>query len=136
MKDYTYDKRKYIMAGTVLFVLAVYVIQLFNLQIKNEEYKSKADSNAFYKKTVYPARGLMYDRNGKLVVYNQPSYDITFVPREIKGIDTLELCKALDITLEEFDARMKVIKDKRHNPGYSQYTEQEFLTQLSGEEFA
>ena len=136
MKDYTYDKRKYIMAGTVLFVLAVYVIQLFNLQINNEEYKSKADSNAFYKKTVYPARGLMYDRNGKLVVYNQPSYDITFVPREIKGIDTLELCKALDITLEEFDARMKVIKDKRHNPGYSQYTEQEFLTQLSGEEFA
>ena len=136
MKDYTYDKRKYIMAGAVIVVLAVYIIQLFNLQINNDEYKSKADSNAFYKKTIYPARGLMYDRNGKLVVYNQPSYDITFVPREIKGIDTLELCKALDITLDDFEARIKKIKDKRHNPGYSQYTEQELMTQLSGEEFA
>ena len=136
MKDYTYDKRKYILGGGVLLVLFVYIIQLFNLQINSEEYKSKADSNAFYKKTVYPARGLMYDRNGKLVVYNQPSYDITFVPREIMGVDTLELCRALDITVDDFNARMKRIKDKRHNPGYSQYTEQEFMTLLSGEEFA
>lgn len=70
MKDYTYDKRKYILSGTIILVLAIYVFQLFNLQINSDEYKSKADSNAFYKKTVYPARGLMYDRNGKLVVYN------------------------------------------------------------------
>lgn len=136
MKDYTYDKRKYILSGTIILVLAIYVFQLFNLQINSDEYKSKADSNAFYKKTVYPARGLMYDRNGKLVVYNQPSYDITFVPREIKDVDTLELCKALGITADEFGERMRMIKDKRHNPGYSQYTEQEFMTQLSGEEFA
>ena len=136
MKDYTYDARKYIMAGTVILVLLIYLTRLFNLQINSEEYKNKADSNAFYKKTVYPARGLMYDRNGRLIVYNQPSYDITFVPREIKGVDTLELCKALDITVDDFNTRMKRIKDKRHNPGYSQYTEQEFIAQLSGEEFA
>ena len=86
----SYDSRKFILAGAALLVLATYIFQLYNLQINSLEYKSKADSNAFYKKTVYPARGLMYDRNGKLIVYNQPSYDITFVPREIKNIDTLE----------------------------------------------
>ncbi len=136
MKDYSYDNRKYILSGVILLVLAVYIIRLFNLQINNEDYKTKADSNAFYKKTIYPARGLMYDRNGKLIVYNQASYDITFVPREIKGIDTLELCKALDITIDEFNKRMERVKDRRLNPGYSAYTEQEFITQLSGEEFA
>ena len=105
MKDYSYDKRKYILAGIVILVLVTYILQIYNLQINNSDYKTKADSNAFYKKTLYPARGLMYDRNGKLVVYNQPSYDITFVPREIKGLDTLEFCKALDITVDEFNAR-------------------------------
>lgn len=131
----SYDSRKFILSGAALLVLATYIFQLYNLQINSLEYKSKADSNAFYKKTVYPARGLMYDRNGKLIVYNQPSYDITFVPREIKNIDTLELCKALDITLDEFNSRMKRIKNRKLNPGYSNYTEQEFMTQLSGEEF-
>ena len=131
----SYDSRKFILSGAALLVLATYIFQLYNLQINSLEYKSKADSNAFYKKTVYPARGLMYDRNGKLIVYNQPSYDITFVPHEIKNIDTLELCKALDITLDEFNSRMKRIKNRKLNPGYSNYTEQEFMTQLSGEEF-
>ena len=136
MKDYSYDNRKYILSGVVILVLITYIIQIYNLQIKENDYKSKADSNAFYKKTVYPARGLIYDRNGKLIVYNRPSYDITFVPREIKGIDTLELCKALDITPDEFNKRMERVKNRRYNPGYSTYTEQDFMTLLTGEEFA
>lgn len=136
MNIHLHDKRKYILGGVVLLVLTTYIIQLFNLQILSDQYKSKADSNAFYKKTIYPARGLMYDRNGKLLVYNQAAYDITFVPREAKGIDTLELCKALNITVEEFDSRMKRVRNRRYNPGYSSYTEQEFMTQLSSEEFA
>ena len=116
MKDHSYDNRKYILSGFVLLVLITYIIQIYNLQVSDNDYKSKADSNAFYKKTIYPARGQMYDRNGKLVVYNSPSYDITFVPREIKEVDTLELCKALDITLDEFNTRMERVKDKRYNP--------------------
>lgn len=136
MNIHLHDKRKYILGGVVLLVLATYIIQLFNLQILSDQYKSKADSNAFYKKTIYPARGLMYDRNGKLLVYNQAAYDITFVPREVKELDTLELCKALNITTEEFESRMKRVRNRRYNPGYSSYTEQEFMTQLSSEEFA
>lgn len=136
MKDYSLDSRKYILAGVVILVLVTYVVRLFNIQLRNEDYKELAESNAYYTKTVYPARGHMYDRNGKLLVYNQPSYDITFIPRETKGIDTAELCKALDMTREEYDERMKRVMDRRLNPGYSSYTEQEFITQLPSEEFA
>ena len=136
MKDYSFDNRKYIVSGAIILVLLIYVARLYNLQIDSSDYKTKADSNAFYKKTIYPSRGLMYDRNGNLVVYNKPSYDITFVPREIKDVDTLELCKALEITVEEFNTRMERVKNRKYNPGYSTYTEQEFMTQLTGEEFA
>ncbi len=136
MKDYSLESRKYILAGAVILVLITYVARLFSIQLRNEDYKELAESNAYYTKTVYPARGHMYDRNGRLLVYNQPSYDITFIPREIKNIDTLELCKVFGITLEEFDERMERIKNKKLNPGYSTYTEQEFMTQLPGEEFA
>ncbi|MBQ5626706.1 MAG: penicillin-binding protein 2, partial [Bacteroidaceae bacterium] len=136
MKDNSYESRKYILSAAVLLIFIIYISQLFSLQIKNEDYKSKADSNAFYKKTLYPSRGQMYDRNGKLLVYNKPAYDITFVPREIKGIDTLELCSTLGITLEEFTRRMERVKNRKYNPGYSQYTEQVFMTQIPIEDFA
>ena len=136
MKDYNLESRKFILAGVVILVLVTYVIRLFNIQLRNEEYKTLAENNAYYTKTVYPARGHMYDRNGKLLVYNQPSYDITFIPREAMNVDTTELCNALGMTLEEFYERMERIENRKLNPGYSSYTEQDFVTQLSGEEFA
>ena len=136
MRDNSYKSRRYILSGAVLLVFFVYVSQLFSLQIKSNDYKSKADSNAFYKKTLYPSRGQMYDRNGKLLVYNKPAYDITFVPREIKRLDTLEFCKTLNITRDEFIARMERIRNTKYNPGYSNYTEQTFMTQIPMEDFA
>lgn len=133
MDSLNLGKRKFILGGAVLIVLFIYVLRLFDLQVLSDEYKDKANSNAFYKKTIYPARGLMYDRKGRLLVYNQPAYDITFVPREIRRVDTLELCNTLGITVEDFDQRMKLARKSR---GYSQYTEQPFMTRLSAEEFA
>lgn len=136
MNNIKIERRKYILAGAVVLILLIYVMRLFDLQILSDEYKSKADSNAFYKKTLYPARGLIYDRNGKLLVYNQPAYDITFIPREVGNIDTLSLCKAIGITVEEFEKRMDKIRNRRYNPGYSSYTEQTFMSRLSAEELA
>lgn len=133
MRNFDNEKRKYVLGGIVLAVLLVYVAQLFNLQILSDEYKDKADSNAFYKKTIYPARGLMYDRKGRLLVYNQPAYDITFIPREIRKVDTLDLCNTLGITVDDFNDRMKRLRRSR---GYSSYTEQVFMSRLSAEEFA
>ncbi len=133
MRNFDNEKRKYVLGAVVIVVLLVYVAQLFNLQILSDEYKDKADSNAFYKKTLYPARGLMYDRKGRLLVYNQPAYDVTFIPREIRKVDTLDLCNTLGITVDDFNDRMKRLRRSR---GYSSYTEQVFMSRLSAEEFA
>ncbi|MDL2299816.1 penicillin-binding protein 2, partial [Bacteroides sp. OttesenSCG-928-E20] len=104
------------------------------LQILSDSYKENADSNAFLNRTQYPARGAIYDRNGKLLVFNQPAYDISVVMREVNNLDTLDFCKTLNISYEYFLKRMEDIKNKRMNPGYSRYTPQVFMTQLAPEE--
>ena len=131
MKDYTLEKRKYVIGAAAIVIVLIYVFRLFDLQIMTDDYKKNADSNAFLNKIQYPSRGAIYDRNGKLLVFNQPAYDITFVPREVTQLDTLDLCSALNITREQFDKRMKDVKNRWMNPGYSKYTHQVFMTQLS-----
>ena len=133
-KDYELEKRKFIIGGGMLLVCIIYIIRLFTLQILNSDYKTFADTNAFLKKTIYPSRGLIYDRNGELLVYNQPAYDLMMVMREVKEFDTLNLCNTLNITKDQFDKRIKDIKDRRLNPGYSSYTPQTFMNQLSGKD--
>ena len=122
------------MGGSVVIVVLIYLIRLFSLQIMSEDYKKNADSNAFLNKVQYPSRGVMYDRNDKLLVYNQPAYDVTLVMNEIENLDTLDLCKTLNITVDYFKRRISEMKDRRSNPGYSRYTPQVFMTQLSAEE--
>lgn len=130
-----FEKRKFVIGGIIIAIVLVLVIQLFNLQILNNEYKGFADSNAFYKKTLYPARGTISDRNDKLLVYNQPTYDVVYIPREVKPFDTLDFCNILGITKDYFEKRINEIKDKRLNPGYSSYTLQTFMTQLTVQEY-
>lgn len=132
---YQFDNRKYIFGGIVCAVVLIYLIQLFSLQVLNSDYKTFADSNAFYRKTIYPSRGVIYDRNGKLVVFNQPTYDVMVIMREIDNLDTLDFCKTLNISKERFIERMAEIKDRTKNPGYSSYTPQVFYTQLSPQDY-
>ena len=124
MSKNTLENRKYVVALAALVVVVVYVIRLFSLQILSEDYKQNADSNAFLNKIQYPSRGAIYDRNGKLLVYNQPSYDITFIPREVTSLDTLDFCRTLGIDKNQFLKRMADVKNRRMNPGYSVYTNQ------------
>ena len=133
-KDYNLVKRKYVIGGVAVAIVLIYVIRLFDLQLLSNNYKENAASNAFLNKVQYPSRGAIYDRNGKLLVYNQPAYDVTFVPREVKNLDTLDFCRSLNITPEYFAQRMREVKDRRRNPGYSRYTPQVFMSQLSTEE--
>ena len=120
-----------------MLMILVYIVRLFTLQIMSEDYKKHADSNAFLKKIDFPARGVITDRNGKLMVYNQPSYDIMIVVNEAKDkLDTLDFCNTLGITQEDFNKRMAVIKDRSRNPGYSRFTQQLFMTQLSDREYS
>ena len=137
MKFYNLENRRFVIGGVALAIVLVYIIRLFTIQLLSDDFKKNADSNAFLKKIDYPSRGAIYDRNGKLMVYNQPSYDIMVVMNEAKGhIDTLELCNALGISKEYFVKRMDDIKDRNKNPGYSRFTEQLFMTQLSDREFS
>lgn len=103
----------------------------------SDDYRKSADSNAFFRKIEYPSRGIIKDRNGKLLVYNEPSYDLMVIMNEQKDhIDTLAFCKALDITPEYYRQRMSEIKDRSKNPGYSRFTQQLFMSQLSEKEFS
>ena len=137
MKSYNLENRRFVIGGVALAIVLVYIIRLFTIQLLSDDFKKNADSNAFLKKIDYPSRGAIYDRNGKLMVYNQPSYDIMVVMNEAKGhIDTLELCNALGISKDYFVKRMDDIKDRSKNPGYSRFTEQLFMTQLSDREFS
>lgn len=137
MKDNGLAYRRFVIAGVAILIVIVYTIRLFMLQITSDDYKKSADSNAFLKKIEYPSRGAILDRTGKLLVYNQPAYDIMVVMNEIKGrLDTLEFCQTLGITRQEFDRRMATIKDRNRNPGYSRFTQQIFMSQLSDKDFS
>ena len=134
--DFRYENRKFVVVGIVLAIVAVFIGRLFSLQITNDDYKRHAESNAFLNKTIYPSRGVMYDRTGRLLVSNQPAYDVMVCMRNVKELDTLAFCHSLGITREFFDKRMADVKNRRLNPGYSSYTDQLFLSQLTAEEFA
>ncbi|MGL5957992.1 MAG: penicillin-binding protein 2, partial [Phocaeicola sp.] len=101
-RNYNLEKRQYVIGGAVIVIVLIYLIRLFTLQIMSEDYKKNADSNAFLKRTQHPSRGVIYDRNDQLLVYNQPAYDVTFIAREMESLDTLDLCHTLNITLDYF----------------------------------
>lgn len=134
--SYELEKRKYVIGGTATLIIIVYLLRLFTLQLLSEDFKISADSNAFLKRIQYPARGAISDRNGKLLVYNQPAYDVMVIMTEQIGVDTLDLCESLGITRDWYERRMEEIKDSRRNPGYSRHTQQLFMNQLSTEEFS
>lgn len=134
--NYELEKRRFVVGGLVILIFLIYVVRLFVLQIVDDKYKGMARNNAFLTKTIYPARGQVYDRNGKLLVYNQPAYDLVVTMREVKDLDTLDLCNTLGISREIFETRMHEICDRSRNPGYSSYTQQTFATQLSVEDYA
>ncbi|MBO7317076.1 MAG: penicillin-binding protein 2, partial [Paludibacteraceae bacterium] len=135
MKTDKYKNRQFVIKGTIILTVLVFVVQLFSLQILEEDYKTFADNNAFLKKTIYPSRGLITDRTGKIIVSNKPSYDVMLVMKEMKHFDTLEFCKMLKIDREVFDQRIAEIKNRRINRGYSPYSPQLFMPMLSVEEY-
>ena len=137
-----YKNRSIAVRGVLALIVLVFIVRLLTLQLSGD-YKDIAEGNAFYRKTLYAPRGLIYDRNGKLLVYNQPTYDLMVTVKEMRDaaregnpLDTAELCALVGMTVEQFEERMEEIKNLRKNPGYSQLTPQRFMTQLSPVEYA
>ena len=137
MKDYNLENRKLVIGGIATVIVAIYILRLFTIQLLSADYRKSADSNAFLKQVEFPSRGVIRDRNGKLLVYNQPAYDIMVVMNEEKGhLDTLDFCETLGITKDYFIKRMNDIKDRNKNPGYSRFTQQLFMSQIDDKDFS
>ena len=131
-------RRRYVIAGIAIVIILVYIIRLFSLQIIDQSTQVKADKNAQLRQTIYPSRGLIYDRHGELLVANQPIYEVTMIVREMRSshFDTLGFCNALHIDTTEFAMRMQNMTNIRKNRGYSAYSPQIFIQNLKQEEIA
>lgn len=122
--------RKVLLPSMIIIAASLLVLRLFYLQVINDSFKLKSDNNAIKIQYDYPERGYIYDRNGKLMVANQPSYDIMVIPRDVKKLDTLEFCQLLAITPADFIK--KIEKAKVYSPRLPSV----FLAQLNKSEFA
>jgi penicillin-binding protein 2 len=108
--------RKVVIGGFFCIVVFIYICRLFYLQVMDDRYVIDAQNNAFRRETEYPVRGFIFDRNGKLLVYNEPSYDLMVIPREAKGCDTASLCEVLQITSKEFLKRIRKASQAPNSP--------------------
>ncbi|MDR0230438.1 MAG: penicillin-binding protein 2 [Flavobacteriaceae bacterium] len=122
--------RKLLLPLIIVGVTLIILCRLFYLQVVDDTYIKKSENNALKIVYEYPERGYVFDRNNKLLIANQPSYDIMVIPREVKDIDTLALCKLLDVPLEDFHKKLE--KAKVYSPRLPSI----FLPQLSKGEYA
>jgi len=111
-----FNERKYILIGLVVLIAIVYSVRLFFVQVVEDKYKLDAKNQALRYVTDYPPRGYIYDRNGKLLVYNQIAYDLMVVPKQAKNIDTALFCRLLGITVDSYIRRMKIAKQAPNSP--------------------
>ena len=124
------SNRQYVIIGIFVVIGVVYLLKLFSLQVMDDTLKQSADNNVLRFVTQYPARGKVYDRNGELLVYNEAVYDLMVVPGQVKGIDTTEFCKLLDISLETFRERIQKARS------YSRIKASVFVSQIPKEDYA
>ncbi|MCK4920460.1 MAG: penicillin-binding protein 2, partial [Bacteroidales bacterium] len=123
----SYVDRKYIIIILILLSALLFITKLFYMQIIDDRYKLSAESNSRRDVIIYPARGLVYDRNQNLLVSNQAAYDIMVIPRQMESFDTIELCRLLGIERQDFDERIKKAKE------YSYYVPSVFMKQVPAE---
>ena len=122
--------RKKVIYFIFFSVVGIYLLRLFFLQVLDDSYKLSANNNVIRLITDYPARGLIYDRDGKLLVYNEPVYDLMIIPKQAKNTDSLELCRLIGITPEDFSDKF------RKAYSYSPVKASIFEKQLSVETYA
>src|SRR5215510_4445857 len=95
-------ERRFIVTVIFLAVGVIFLLRLFYIQVIDQSYKLSANNNVLRAITEYPARGVLYDRNGKLLVYNKPVYDLMIIPRQVRMKDTTEFCALLGITPRDY----------------------------------
>ena len=124
--------RKFIIIGVFILVGLAYISRLFYIQVIDDTYKLDARNQAFRYTTEFPIRGYIYDRNNKLLVYNEAAYDLMVLPKNVKTMDTLDFCDMLKITKEQFLKKMKKANQAPNSPR----KESIFEKQLSPKDYA
>ena len=124
-----YSQRQYVIGSIFILVAIILLIKLFVIQIVDDSYKHSSDTNTLRYITQYPSRGKIYDRNGKLLVYNDAVYDLMIIPSQAKDIDTASFCKLLNINNTIYNANLKKAKK------YSNITPSIFISQITKEEY-
>jgi len=125
-----FSRRQIVVGGIFVVFIILYLIKLFTLQILESDYKFSADNNVLRYTTEYPARGLIFDRNGNLLVYNEALYDLMAIPKQLKEFDTLDLCNILGTTKESFVVDLEKAKI------YSMYKPSIVFKQISSIKYA
>lgn len=120
------EGRRYIIGAIFTLVALIFLIRLFFVQVLDDQYKLDADNNVLRHIVKYPARGLIYDRNGELLVYNEAAYDLMITPRQMREeFDTTAFCQLLEISKEEFLDKLAKAK------AYSYYKSSVFIKEIS-----
>lgn len=124
------NNRSFVIQGIIILIAVIFIIRLFYIQVVNDEYKRAAESNIVQKIVDYPFRGLIYDRNGRLLVYNKPVHDLMIVPKEVNLSDSTALIDLLDMDHETFLAKYTKARE------FSSILSSKFLGQIPNEDFA
>ena len=122
--------RKLLLAGLTLIIGILFISRLFQLQVINTSYQRLSDNNAILEISDYPERGFIYDRNGKLLVANQPAYDVMIIPENVIPFDTLSFCELTGISKE------KLIKSLKKARQFSKRLPSVIVNQISKETYA
>ncbi len=129
------NNRAILISGFIALIGLIFVIRLFLLQVIDPSYKFFAESNTQRKITEFPSRGLIFDRNNKLLVANKAVYDVMIIPREVKPFDTLDFCNILKISRQELDGLFSELRQNIKRKKASTFKPYVFYKQLSAENY-
>ena len=124
-----YENRTYIIGGFFGLIILIFIIRLFSIQVIDDSFKTSSENNVIRKQTDYPRRGLIYDRNKELIVYNEAAYDLMITPKQAITIDTALICSLLEIDT------LNLIKRIEKARNYSIYKASVFMKQISVETY-
>ncbi|NDG52168.1 MAG: penicillin-binding protein 2 [Flavobacteriia bacterium] len=124
-----YENRTYIIGGFFGLVILIFIIRLFSIQVIDDSFKTSSENNVIRKQTDYPRRGLIYDRNKELIVYNEAAYDLMITPKQATSLDTALICSLLEIDT------LNLMKRIEKASNYSMYKASVLMKQISVETY-
>ena len=124
-----FENRPYIIGGFISVIIIIFIVRLFSIQVVDDSFKTSSENNVIRKETDHPRRGLIYDRNNELIVYNEAAYDLMITPNQASNIDTNLICSLLSIDTLALKKRLEKARK------YSMYKSSVFMKQISVETY-